>query len=380
MMEVPFHRPSVGTEELDLVRDVLESGWLTTGEVSMELEKVCAEYLGVKKTLAVSSGTAALAICYRLAGFPGEKVVVPSYTFVSCVTELLHMNAIPVLVDIDPSDMNLDTDRALETAERHGAAGIVTVHFAGQPCDMHRLERETRIRGLSLVDDACHAYGSRSGGRMIGSFDSCSAFSFYATKNITSGEGGLVSTALEGMMERARVLSLHGISRDAWKRYRSGGSWFYEVVEAGYKANLPDLLAAVGLAQARRADELLRLRGDICRRYDLAFSDFPELFTLPAHVEGESSYHLYPLRLSPSISRDEVARRLRARGVGCSVHFIPVHLHPYFRENPSKFVQEDLVNTEEAYRSELSLPLWPDMTEEQTKFVIASVLEEVGAV
>lgn len=379
MMEVPFHRPSIGTEELDLVRGVLESGWLTTGEVSMELEKVCAEYLGVEKTLAVSSGTAALAICYRLSGFPGEKVVVPSYTFVSCVTELLHMNAMPVLVDIDPSDMNLDIGRAIDAASRHGAAGIVTIHFAGQPCDMQLLERETASRGLSLVDDACHAYGSRSGGRRIGAFRSCSAFSFYATKNITSGEGGLVSTALEGMLERARILSLHGISRDAWKRYRSGGSWFYEVVEAGYKANLPDLLAAVGLAQARRAEELLRLRGDICRRYDDAFSEFPELLTLPPHVGGESSYHLYPLRLAPSLSRDAMAEKLRARGVGCSVHFIPVHMHPYFRENPGATIREGLERTEETYRSELSLPLWPDMTEEQTEFVITSVLEEAGA-
>ncbi len=379
-MEVPFHRPAVGEAEVAEVTEVLRSGWLTTGGVAARLESICAGYLGVPGTLALSSGTAALAICYRLAGFPGERVVVPSYTFASCVTELLHMGAKPVLVDIAPEDMNLSRERALDAAARHGAAGIVTVHFAGQPCDMPALCLEAERRGLRLVDDACHAFGARVGGRMIGSFDSLSAFSFYATKNITTGEGGLISTSarMGGLLDRGRVLSLHGMSRDAWKRYSAGGSWYYEVVEDGYKANLPDVLAAIGVAQAERADELLAARREVCRAYDHAFGRFPELFTLPPHEEGESAFHIYPLRLAPGLERDGIMERVRGRGVGCSVHFIPAHMHPYFREHPDVTVEE-MEATEETFRREMSLPLWPGMTREQVDYVTAVVLEEAAA-
>lgn len=375
---VPFHKPSIGQTEIDAVVDVLKSGWLTTGKLANEFEQKCANYLHTKQTLALSSGTAALSISYRLAGFEGEKVVVPSYTFGSCVAELLHMNAKPILIDIEEETFNLDIDRALDLAVENNAKGIVAVHFAGQPCDMTLLETETAKRNLSLVDDACHAFGASSKGRKIGNFNSLSAFSFYATKCITTAEGGLVSTARTDLLKKARVLSLHGISKDAWKRYSEEGNWFYEIVEKGYKANIPDVLAALGLVQLKKADIFLSRRKKICLEYDNAFRNYVEL-RVPSHKEDESSYHLYPLRIRSeklNKSRNEIIADLKKLGVQCSVHFIPIHIHPYFRDCPD-ISWSDLSITEHVYSNEISLPLFPDMTDEQIKYVIDTVCSMV---
>jgi perosamine synthetase len=373
-LSVPFHKASIGQGEIDAVVSVLKSGWLTTGKVALEFEKQCGAYIDNSNTLALSSGTAALSIAYKLSGFEGEKVIVPSYTFGSCVAELLHLKAKPILVDIDPKTMNLDIDKALDVASTYDARGIVAVHFAGQPCDMNRLEMETQKRGIALVDDACHAFGAKFNGRKIGSFRSLSAFSFYATKCITTAEGGLLSTYNDDQFKKARVLSLHGISKDAWKRYSEEGNWFYEIVEKGYKANMPDVLAAIGVAQVRRSDELLVKRKNICLKYDEAFSSIEELI-LPSHQESESSYHLYPLRLMPGkfkISRSEMISQLHKIGVHCSVHFIPIHMQPYF-SSCSDISWSDLSNSEEAYTNEITLPLFPDMTEDQIDHVISGV-------
>lgn len=373
-ISVPFFKASISQKEIDAVVAVLRSGWLTTGGIAQEFQRQCGAYIENPNSIALSSGTAALSLAYRLSDFEGQKVVVPSYTFGSCVAELLHLSAKPVLVDIDPGTMNLDITQALELAKDTDARGIVAVHFAGQPCDMELLETETQSRGLSLVDDACHAFGAKSNGRKIGSFKSLSAFSFYATKCITTAEGGLLSTYDPEQLKKASVLSLHGISKDAWKRYSEEGNWFYEIVEKGHKANLPDILAAVGLAQLQRADELLMKRKAICMRYDRAFSLIEELIT-PSHVESESSYHLYPLRISPEklrTSRNDMIEQLRKVGVHCSVHFIPIHLHPYFREC-SDVSWEELSKTETFYENEISLPLYPDMTDDQIEHVISQV-------
>lgn len=373
-ISVPFHKASISQSEIDAVVAVLKSGWLTTGKVALEFESQCGAYIDNSNTLALSSGSAALSIAYRLSGFEGEKVIIPSYTFGSCVAELLHLNAKPILVDIDPKTMNLDIEKALDVASKSGAKGIVTVHFAGQPCDMMHLEKEAEKRGLSLVDDACHAFGASSKGRKIGSFRSLSAFSFYPTKCITTAEGGLLSTYNSTQFKKARVLSLHGISKDAWKRYSEEGNWFYEIVEKGYKANMPDILAAIGVAQIKRVDEFLLKRKQICLVYDRAFASMEELI-LPPHKEDESSYHLYSIRLvmgKLKINRSEVISRLKRMGVYCSVHFIPIHMHPYF-SSCSDVYWSDLHNTENVFANEISLPLFPDMTPSQVDHVINSV-------
>lgn len=377
-LQVPFHKASLGPDERSYVDEVLKSGWITTGLKAKEFECLCAKYLETKNALAVSSGTAALAICYRLAGFSGKKVIVPSYTFASCITELLHLGATPVLVDIDENTMNIDIDKALQLAEDTGAQGLVVVHFAGQPCDMNRLESIKSEGILSVVDDACHAFGSKFNGRRIGNFDILSAFSFYATKNITTGEGGLISSADSSIYARARALSLHGISTDAWNRYSADGDWFYEIIDGGYKANLPDILAAIGIAQVVKADILLEKRKAICLKYDSAFENNNAL-VIPLHKQDESSYHLYPLRLrlaTLSITRSDFIRILKEKGIHCSVHFIPVHLHPYFKRSINLSVS-DLSISERVFSSEVSLPLFPDMTSSQIEYVILSVLDIV---
>ena len=373
-ISVPFHQASIGQEEIDAVVAVLKSGWLTTGKVALEFEKECASYINNPNALALSSGSAALSIAYRLSGFSGEKVIVPSYTFGSCVAELLHLNAKPILVDIDPVTMNLDIDKALDIASSSGAKGIVTVHFAGQPCDMAYLTKESEKRGLKLVDDACHAFGAKSNGKEIGSFNSLTAFSFYATKCITTAEGGLLSTYSSDQFKAARVLSLHGISKDAWKRYSEEGNWFYEIVQKGYKANMPDVLAAIGVEQVKKSDEFLQKRKHICLTYDNAFKEIGELI-LPFHKEDESSYHLYALKIRPekmNISRAEIIKQLHQVGVHCSVHFIPIHMHPYF-SSCSDISWSDLSNTENVYANEVTLPLFPDMTLAQINHVITNV-------
>ncbi len=378
VIAVPFHRASIGQPEIDAVVEVLKSGWLTTGKVAQDFEALCGAYIGNPHTLSLSSGSAALSIAYKLSGYEGERVVIPSYTFGSCINELLHLGAKPVLVDISPDTMNIDIEKALDIADRVGAKGIVPVHFAGQPCDMNLLEIEAGKRGVSLVDDACHAFGANSKGRKIGTFRSLSAFSFYATKCITTAEGGLLSTYDPELFKQARILSLHGISKDAWKRYSEEGNWFYEIVEKGYKANLPDVLAAIGVSQVKRADELLMQRKNICYEYDNAFKKISELI-IPPHCPHESSYHLYPLRLQTSklnIDRSEVISLLKNRGVLCSVHFIPIHLHPYYSGCPD-ITSYDLHHTEEVYSCEVTLPLFPDMTPKQINHVIKNVLSVI---
>jgi perosamine synthetase len=373
---VPFHRPSIGSEEMEAVRRVLESRWLTTGPVTQQFEREFADFVGAKYALAVNSCTAALHLALDAAGVgEGDEVVVPSYTFTATAEVVTYLGAKPVLCDCLPGEFNVDP-ADVERRITGKTKAIIPVHIAGQPCDLGGLQEVTKRYGLCLIEDAAHALPAAYRGRRIGSISEFTAFSFYATKTITTGEGGMLTTNSEDHAQRAKIMRLHGISGDAWKRYSAEGSWYYQVVDAGYKNNMPDLLAALGVAQLRKAEEFHRRRCEIADRYLRAFCDLEEL-ELPPESEDPSSHswHLFILRLRPellSIRRDDFISQLKRSGIGTSVHFIPLHLHPFYQQRYG-YEQGDMPQAENAYSRCLSLPIFPDMMDVEIEQVINAV-------
>jgi dTDP-4-amino-4,6-dideoxygalactose transaminase len=373
---IPFHRPSIGEEETEAVQRVLASGWLTTGPVALEFEKQFAAYVGCKYALAVNSCTAALQLALDAIGLRlGDEVLVPSYTFTATAEVVTYFGAQPVLCDSLPGGFNIDpvdAERRITAKTR----AIIPVHVAGEPCDLDPLHAMASRHGLHVIEDAAHTLPAWYRGRRIGTISEMTAFSFYATKTITTGEGGMLATDNDKYAERAKMMRLHGIGGDAWKRYAKTGSWFYEVHHAGYKMNLPDLLAAVGVAQLGKADKFWQRRREIAARYQQRFSTFEELELPPGNSSIlEHSWHLFILRLRPdclSINRDEFIEELKALGIGTSVHFIPLHRHPYYvRQYGCK--SADFPGAEDAYSRCLSLPIYPDMSDEQADRVIEGV-------
>jgi dTDP-4-amino-4,6-dideoxygalactose transaminase len=361
---VPFHVPSITDDEIAEVVAVLRSGWLTTGERAARFEGEFARVTGARHALATSSATAGLHLALRAAGVrPGDEVVVPTFTFCATAEAVLYCGARPVLADVDPSTGNLGAD---EVARRIGprTRAVVPVHVGGLPCDLDAIGAIARPRGVAVVDDAAHAFPARLRGRVVGTLADATAFSFYATKNVTTAEGGMVTTARDDWADAMRLWRLHGMSRDAWKRYAADGSWAYDVVDLGFKYNLPDVLAAIGIAQLRRLDELVAARRALVARYRAALADCVGL-ALPEEPPGfESAWHLFVVRLDPArlrIDRAGVAAELRARGIGTSVHFIPLHRHPYYRRVLGADPR-DFPGAERLFAGCLSLPLYPGLS------------------
>jgi dTDP-4-amino-4,6-dideoxygalactose transaminase len=377
---IPFHRPSIGHEEMGAVQQVLASGWLTTGPVAMEFEKQFAAYIGCKHALAVNSCTAALQLGLDAIGLqPGDEVLVPSYTFTSTAEVVTYFAARPVLCDSVRGGFNIDpadAERRITTKTR----AIIPVHIAGQSCDLDAVHELARRHHLHVIEDAAHAIPASHKGRRIGTISELTAFSFYTTKTITTGEGGMLVTDDDKYAERIALMRLHGIGRDAWKRYAKAGSWFYEVQEAGYKMNLPDMLAAVGVAQLKKADLFWKQRSAIAAYYQKELAKFEELELPPAGSEGmQHSWHLFILRLRPellTINRNQFIEELKMAGVGTSVHFIPLHRHPFYVRQYG-CVPRDFPQAEDSYSRCLSLPIFPDLTEAQRERVVQSVLHVV---
>lgn len=379
---LPYALPSIGEEEIAEVVDSLRSGWLTSGPKVRRLEDELAAYLGARHALAVSSCTAALHIALTALGIgPGDEVVVPTMTFCSTANVVIHLGARPVLVDVGP-DMNV-TPEAIEAALTPRTRAIVPVHYGGQPCDLQAIHALAARHGLPIVEDAAHAIGARYRDQKIGSDAlaaprSITCFSFYAIKNMTTGEGGAIATADDGLAETMRLLTLHGMSRDAWKRYTGAGSWYYEVVLPGYKDNMTDIQAALGIHQVRRLEGFIETRRRYARLYDEAFCELPEV-EVPIVRPGRCHvYHLYPILLrleGLAIDRARFIEELRARGIGTSVHFVPVHLHPFYARQFG-YRPGDLPCAEALYSRLVSLPLYPAMSEAD----VADVIQAVGDV
>jgi dTDP-4-amino-4,6-dideoxygalactose transaminase len=415
---LPFALPDLGPREFEQVREVLESGWLTTGAKTRQLEKEFAEYIGAAHAIAVNSCTAALHLALEAVGVKsGDFVLTTPYTFAASAEVIRYFDAIPVFVDVRPDTFNLDPLKLNDTisdlqqsihrgtkpqlrsvqkalsAKRDRAGSIraiIPVHFGGQPCDVDSIYATATEHGLAYIEDAAHALPSRYRGKLIGSpmegsAKTLSCFSFYATKSMTTGEGGMITTEDAELADRCRVMCLHGISKDAWKRYTAEGSWYYEIIAAGYKYNLTDLASALGLAQLSRLDEMWERRKQIASMYMNAFSSFKEL-ELPTVLEDcQHAWHLFSLRFrnefldtnEPEGSfRKRFIEEMKERNIGTSVHFIPLHIHPYYRDTYG-YEAEDFPIAYGQYQRVVSLPIYSKMSDEDVHDVIDAVGEIV---
>jgi dTDP-4-amino-4,6-dideoxygalactose transaminase len=380
-VQVPYHRPSIGDEEIDEVVRTLKSGWLTTGPRTAQFEKEFGAYTGVPHALAVNSCTSGLHVALAALNIgPGMEVITTPLTFCATVNTIIHTGATPVLADVGP-DGNIDP-ASIASRITDKTRAIVPVHFAGLPCDMQAIWFLARRHGLDVIEDCAHAAGAwYQGGHagaahpLTGEHSAASVFSFYAVKNLTTGEGGMVLTHDEELASRMKILSLHGISKNAWNRYSDRGHWGYEVLESGYKYNMSDIQASIGIHQLRKLEGFIEARARFARLYNSLLSDVEEV-ELPADKDDcRHAWHLYTLRLNLDcleIGRDEFIEQLKERGVGTSVHFIPIPLHPFFASR-AQLRQNRCPNVLDLYPRLISLPLFPAMTDAQVEHVATSI-------
>jgi dTDP-4-amino-4,6-dideoxygalactose transaminase len=373
-----FSPPCLGEEEIKEVVVTLRSHWITTGPKVRLFEKEFARYLGAPGALALNSCTAALHTALIASGVgPGDEVITTTMTFAASVNVIEHVGARPVLVDVEPDTLNIDPAR-VERAITPRTKAILVVHYAGHPVNLDLIWQIAASNNLLVLEDAAHALPAKYKGRHIGSGPNPVAFSFYATKNLTTGEGGMLTGDPE-LIERARVVSLHGMTRDAWKRYDKGGSWYYEVVYPGFKYNMTDIQAAIGLWQLRKLDSFQKRRRQIVQQYNEVFGDIDALEVPVERKDVEHAWHLYVLRLRREvlrIGRDQFIEELKERNIGTSVHFIPIHVHPYYR-NKYGYKPEDFPVAWENYQRMLSLPLNPCLSDQDVADVIEAVLDVV---
>lgn len=377
---LPFHRPCIEDDEIAEVVDTLKGGWITTGPRVKRFEQEFAEYVGARYAIAVNSATAAMHLALDAIGLtPADEVIVPAYTFTATAEVVMYFGAKPVIVDVEPKTMTIDP-AAVEAAITERTKAIMPVDIAGVPCEYDALRDIATRHRLPLVGDAAHALPSYYRDEMVGTICDLTAFSFYATKTLTTGEGGMLVTDNQEWAERAQVMSLHGMSRDAWKRHTAEGSWYYEVVAPGFKYNLTDVAAALGLRQLTKQERFLAERRAIAERYRAAFDELPEIEapTVPSHVE--TCWHLYLLKLNLdrlTADRAEVIKAINAENIGTSVHFIPLHLHPSYRERYG-YTPDSFPVAYQEYRRVISLPLFPGMTDEDVDDVIGAVRKVVA--
>ena len=369
---LPFHVPDIGEEEIESVTAALRSGWLTTGSKVKQFEEEFAAMVGVRHAVAVNSCTAALHLALEAAGVrEGDEVIVPTMTFAATAEVVTYFRAKPVLVDCTADTLNIDPEK-MEQAMTPKTKAVIPVHFAGHPCRMDEILLIARARNLPVIEDAAHAFPARYCGRMVGTIGDATCFSFYATKNMTTGEGGMVTTNNPEWAARMRLMSLHGLSRDAWNRYSAQGAWAYDILSPGFKYNLTDIAAAIGIPQLRKCERFWKIREHYAEVYREGLSDLSELILPRVEPEVRHAWHLYVIRLDTArlcIGRNEMIERLKQAGIGCSVHFIPLHLHPYYRDTWG-YRPEDFPVSTKAYDGILSLPLYPRMTESDIHRVV----------
>ena len=373
-----FSPPAIGQAEIDEVVDTLRSGWITTGPKTQQFEAAFQTRVEAPAALAINSCTAGLHLSLLSLGIqPGDEVITTPMTFCASANVIEHVGAVPRFADVEADTLNLDP-RAVEAAVTPRTRAILAVHYAGHPVELDSMRDIAGRHRLALIEDAAHAIPASYKGRLVGSTDNPVAFSFYATKNLTTGEGGMLTGSPE-LIARARTLALHGMSRDAWKRYGPGGSWFYEVEHPGFKYNMTDIQAAMGLAQLRQLAEFQRRRRQIAEVYREAFQDVDALETPVERSEVEHAWHLYVLRLrlgALRIGRNRFIDELRARNIGTSVHFIPVHLHPYYRQKYN-FRPDEFPLALGNYQRMLSLPIHPRLSDRDVNDVVEAVLDVV---
>lgn len=395
MIDVPFHKPDISEADIAAVVQCLRSGWLTSGPVTHEFETRFAESVQAPHAIALNSCTAALHLALEsLQLKAGECVLVPAMTFAATAEVVRYFGAHPIFVDSDPQTLCMAPQALAQTLERlragqavqgvtRGAVkAVIVVHYGGQIADVEAMAEICAAFDVALIEDAAHAlpaaWRERSGTWLsVGQAPRIACFSFYANKCVTTGEGGMLTTHDPKIAERVRLMSLHGLSKDAWRRFARGGSWNYDIVQPGFKYNMTDVAAALGLSQLGRAQEMQRQREAIAARYQAAFAQCEALVTPTCREDRKHAWHLYPLRLQPAhltLSRDEFIQQLQARAIQTSVHYKPLHLHPYYQET-YPFDENDLTVATKEWQKMLSLPLYPGLTSAQQEWVITSVLE-----
>jgi dTDP-4-amino-4,6-dideoxygalactose transaminase len=374
---LPFHRALIEEDDIESVVQVLRGGWLTTGAVAKRFESEFARYVGASHAIAVSSCTAALHLALAAIHLQeGEEVILPTMTFSSTGQAVLYCKGRPVLVDCEPDSCQMDVG-AVERAITPRTRAIIAVHFAGSPANMDALLEIARRHKLALIEDAAHALPTRYKGRMVGAIGDITCFSFYATKTLTTGEGGMVTTEDPAVADRVRMLSLHGISKNAYARYSAAGTWRYEILDLGYKYNMTDIQAALGLSQLGKCDLMREKREHIANRYTEALSCLDAYDTPRVQADMQHAWHLYAIQVKPealNVSRDRLIEELKGFGIGTSVHFIPLHTHPFYQQNLG-YRTGEFPNAERHFERTISLPLFPGMKMEEADRVIDALHE-----
>lgn len=375
---VRFSLPYVDEKEIAAVAQVLRSGWWTTGEVVRDFENNFNKYLNSKYSIAVNSGTAALHLALKAVGIDkGDEVIVPTMTFAATAEVVMHCGAKPVLCDCESDTLNIDIEDLKRKISRKTKV-IIPVHMGGLPCRIDEIKAIAKHKGIFIIEDAAHALGAKYKKKKVGTLGDLAAFSFYVTKPISTGEGGMLVTNNRKFANLARCLSLHGLSKDAWSRYSASGSPDYKIQYAGFKYNLPDILAAIGLYQLKKIDVFLKIREKIAATYTKAFLQYRDLLDVPVCPKDlRHAWHLYIIKLNLEnlcISRDEFIRRLKKQGIHTSIHFMPLHLHPFYRKNFG-CKKGDFPNASEVFQRIVSLPLYPSMKRNEVKYVISKVLD-----
>ena len=372
---LPYHVPCIEEGDINAVVEVLKTGWITTGPKVAEFESAFAKFLGVRHAIAVSSCTAALHLALDAIGLKeNDEALVPTLTFAATAEVVTYFKARPVLVDCEPRYFTIDP-AAVEAKLTRRSRAIIPVHLAGHPCLMTDIRGIADANGLTVIEDAAHAFPAKYEGQYIGALSPMTAFSFYATKTLTTGEGGMITTDDDALVSRIRSMRLHGMNANAWKRYAATGSWRYDIADVGYKYNLTDFQAALGLTQLAKAVAMWRRRAEIAGMYKHALRNLDAYETLPCERGIEHAWHLYVILIRSErlrIGRDEVIRELKERGIGTAVHFIPLHLHSYYQKQwgyrPGQFpVAEDY------FSRCISLPLYPTMGDDDVDSVVEAL-------
>lgn len=379
---LPFALPDIGEAEIAEVVECLRSGWITTGPKTARFEREFAAFIGGGvEAIAVNSATAGLHLAVEALGIgPGDEVIVPVHTFTATAEIVRYMGADPVFVDVEPGTLNMDPTK-IEAALSPRTKAIIPVHYAGLACNMAPIIEIARRHGLKIVEDAAHALPSTFGGANIGTLDTdVTVFSFYATKTLATGEGGMVVTRNPAIAKRAKIMRLHGISRDVFDRYQAGGAWYYEVVAPGFKYNMTDVAAAMGIHQLARLAEMHGKREAIADTYLSAFADLPLILPSSAPSGEVHAWHLFPVRVTADagMSRNDLVERLAARGIGVSVHYVPLHMHPYWRDR-YHLKAEDFPASTAAYESMVSLPIYSKMSPDEVARVVSAVRDALAA-
>jgi perosamine synthetase len=375
-LQIPFHKTHTTQEEIDSAIEAIKSGWLTMGPKTIEFEKRFKKYIGSNEAVSMNSATAALHLGLKAIGLQrDDEVILPTNTFVATAEVVTYFDAIPILCDIEESTHNIDVSK-IETLITSKTKAIMPVHFAGQPCDMDEIYEIAAKYDLKIIEDAAHAIPSSYKGVKIGNLkkSDITCFSFYATKTLSTGEGGMATTNNSDYAKNMKINRLHGISKDAWDRYTIKGAWRYDIVDNGNKYNSTDINSSIGIVQLKKQESLRDKRDNIARKYNEAFSNCTNIILPYLKDDRETSWHLYVIKID---NRDEVIEKLKENGVGCSVHFIPIHKHTYYK-NKYGYKNEDYPVANKVFDKSLSLPIYPDMNDEEIEFVIKNVLEIVG--